>query len=304
MSSTLTLQQSVNFASMFTRLNPLSNVAGIAGEPALTIGNWVRQMILGPPFAWRWNRSQTAFLATIGQQDYNLTSFQASTLVFVGQILLDSNGNQQAVTVAGTTAASAPTWNATPGGTTVSGTATFVNQGSIDSTGTVASLASFGWLEKAVAIDGAGNSHELTLQLNVSKNGTQNQPFIISPVIDSNTGSIIFRIQPPPEQPYTVYLTFQRSAGNFTSLTDPWTPIPDYFSYLYNQGFLAKSYEYLDNERYGAATQMFVKFLVAANEGLSESQINIFLPERMNTARMQADTLGTAQSARAGRSLG
>ena len=304
MASTLTLQQSVNFASIFTRLNPLTGVGSINNEPALTIGNWVRQLLLGPPFAWRWNRQQTAFFATIGQQDYNLTGWQAQTAIAAGQILLDSNGNQQTCITAGSSGSVQPTWNVTPGGTTTDGTVKWLNNGSVDTTGTVSSFLNFGWLEKAVAIDVNGNSRELTIQLNVSKNQTQNQPFIISPVIDNGSGSVIFRIQPPPEQNYTVYLTYQKSAPNFSALGDTWAPIPDYMSYLYNQAFLAKSYEYLSDERWAPATQMFVKFLVAANEGLDESQINIFLNERMNTARQSQDTLGTAQSARAARSLG
>ena len=303
--STLTLQTSVDYASIFTRLNPLSGVGGIANQPAITIGNVIRQQLLGPPFAWRWNRSQTAFLAMIGVQDYNITHWQASTVVYVGQIILDSNGNQQTVTVGGTTAASAPTWNATTGGaTTEVGGVTWITNGTIDTTQQYVPFQSFGWLEKAVMIDAGGNAHELDVQLNIGKNDTQNQPFIISPVIEVNDGSVVFRIQPPPEQAYTVYLTWQRSASLFTSLGDPWYPIPDYFSYIYNQGYLAKTYEYLSDERFAPATQMFVKSLVAANEGLTESQVNIFLAERLITARQSQDVLGTAQVARAGRSLG
>ena len=304
MASTLTLQNSVDFSSIYTRGNPLSNVLTIANQPALTIGNMVRNTILGPPFAWRWNRTQTAFLATIGVQDYAVTNWQALGTQLKGRIYLDHNGNQQVVTITGVSGATAPSWNTAFNGLTTDGTVTWANQGSVDSSGYLVALSSFGWLEKAVAIDQNGNAHELTIQLNMGQNGTQNQPFLISPVIDDGNGSILFRMQPPPDQAYKVYLTYQRSSPNFVALTDTWAPVPDYFSYLFNRGFLSLTYEYLSDERYGSATQMFVKFLVAANEGLSESQVNIFLAERMNSARQQQDVVGTAQSARAGRSLG
>lgn len=305
MANTLTLQNSVNFASIYTRLNPLVGVGGVVGEPAITIGNIVRGMILGPPFAWRWNRASTAFLATIGVQDYTLTAWQALTGIAANRIFLDANGNQQATTVGGITGGTIPTWNTALNGTTTDGSVTWVNQGSISNLSSVTSFTSLGWLEKAVAIDKSGNAHELTIQLNSAQNGTQNQPFILSPIVeDPANGRVTFRIQPPPDQNYTIYLIYQQASPTFVALTDTWSPIPDYFSYLYTQGFLSKTYEYLSDERYGSATQMFVKFLVAANEGLTESQVNIFLAERMNSARQQQDTIGTAQSARAGRSLG
>ena len=304
MSSTITLQSTTNFASIFTRLNPLVGVGGVANEPALTIGNIVRQMIMGPPFAWRWSRWQTAFLATIGVQDYILTGWAASTPAQPNQIYLDLNGNQQQVTVTGTSGATIPVWNTTPGGLTTDGGVTWINQGAVDASGISQPLAPFGWLEKAVAIDGNGNAHELTVSLNLAKNEQQNQPFQMASVSESIYGRVLFRIQPPPEQNYTVYLTYQQAAVNFGSLSDNWAPIPDYLSYLYQQGFLAKTYEYLSDERYGSATQMFVKFLVAASEGLSESQINLFLEDRLNSARQSQDVVGAAQSARAARSLG
>lgn len=43
--------------------------------------------------------------------------------------IVDSNGNLQKVTTAGTTDSSAPTWNATSGGTTTDGTVVWTNQG-------------------------------------------------------------------------------------------------------------------------------------------------------------------------------
>jgi hypothetical protein len=68
--STNTLQRTITVTQQFVRNAPLV-FAGI-NDPAFTIGDWVRQFILGPPFAWRWNRQTATFLTTAQQptQDY------------------------------------------------------------------------------------------------------------------------------------------------------------------------------------------------------------------------------------------
>lgn len=57
MSSSYTIQQTINWASQFCKLAPLTNVGGFANEPAQTIASTIYQMILGAPFRWRWNRA-------------------------------------------------------------------------------------------------------------------------------------------------------------------------------------------------------------------------------------------------------
>jgi hypothetical protein len=70
MPSTIQLQDMVNYAQQCIRMAPLTGVGGIANQPAFTIGNWVRNFILGAPFAWRWNRGNVGFFTSTGQQDY------------------------------------------------------------------------------------------------------------------------------------------------------------------------------------------------------------------------------------------
>ncbi|MGH3261199.1 MAG: right-handed parallel beta-helix repeat-containing protein, partial [Trebonia sp.] len=57
-------------------------------------------------------------------------SWAPSATVKAGMQVIDTNGNIQQVTTAGTTGASAPSWNATVGGTTTDNTATWTNEGS------------------------------------------------------------------------------------------------------------------------------------------------------------------------------
>ncbi len=56
-------------------------------------------------------------------------AWAASTAYSVGQEVYDSNGNVEVVTVAGTSGASAPAWNATVGSTTTDGSVTWLNLG-------------------------------------------------------------------------------------------------------------------------------------------------------------------------------
>jgi phage tail sheath protein FI len=56
-------------------------------------------------------------------------AWQASHVYTSGEIILDSNGNLEAVTTAGTSGATQPTWNTTSGETTADGGATWTNHG-------------------------------------------------------------------------------------------------------------------------------------------------------------------------------
>lgn len=58
MATTLTLQNSINFARPILKMQPL-DVTGL--EPALTAGNIVLQTMLAAPFRWRWNRGTFSF---------------------------------------------------------------------------------------------------------------------------------------------------------------------------------------------------------------------------------------------------
>lgn len=202
----------------------------------------MRQFILSPPFAWRWNRGTVTPLITCspGKQDY-----------LVG-------------------------------------------------------VPNFGWIERAVLsfpiINGqSGQSIELEVKMDVGFEATPNQPTQISAIMDDNNGNITFRLSPPPDQAYTINIIYQKSAPMFSSTQQNWSPIPDYLSYLYNLGMRAMAYEYLGDERFGFAYQMFLRQVLAANDGLTETQKNIFLEHSIITQMEQQSALGGAQAGRQGR---
>lgn len=64
----ITLQQSANWVK--THTNYTSITVGPNNEPAVTHANMTKQVILGPPFSWAWNRNKFTFTVVAGTQDY------------------------------------------------------------------------------------------------------------------------------------------------------------------------------------------------------------------------------------------
>ena len=76
MPSTYTINRTVAYVQRFIRQCPLTFTN--TNDPAFGIGDWVRNLILGPPFSWRWNRAVVPTItAVVGQNNYqvNLPTF-------------------------------------------------------------------------------------------------------------------------------------------------------------------------------------------------------------------------------------
>lgn len=69
MASTITLQNTINWALPFLNYAPVT--IGTNNEPAITSANTILQTILAPPFSWKWNRKTITFSLTPGTQDYS-----------------------------------------------------------------------------------------------------------------------------------------------------------------------------------------------------------------------------------------
>lgn len=149
------------------------------------------------------------------------------------------------------------------------------------------SLPTFGWIEKAVAYDPTSGyqAYELQVELIKGQETQPNQPARIAAQYDNGTGLITFRIFPAPDQAYGIVVEYQNSAQLFTALTQTWAPVPDYLSYLYNEGTQAKAYEYFSDPRFQTAMQLFMSDLAANAEGLTETQKNLWLSDRLNSVR-------------------
>jgi hypothetical protein len=151
------------------------------------------------------------------------------------------------------------------------------------------SLPDFGWLEKATLYepDNGNAAHELKVDLLIAGESLSSQPTIISTQLDDGEGNITFRLFPAPDKIYNCVLEFQNAAQLFIQTDQMWSPIPDYLSYVYNQGFAARAYEYMNDPRWSTSMQLFYQQLAQVSEGLSESQKNLWLTDRLNTLRQE-----------------
>jgi hypothetical protein len=280
---------------------PLS--IGNNAQPALFFANMTAQAILGAPFVWRWNRNTINFLCTSGTQDYLNASIRAnSSAVSVGTTIIDGNGNGQKVITAGTTAGSAPTWNQNLFGSTTDGTAVWQNTGPLSAIPTINDL---GWIEKSAIQDinaSPAKWYEMETKLSLEHDSSQSRPRFISAQTDDGAGDIKLRLMSVPNAVYPVSVTYQKKQALFTSLNNTWSPIPDEFFYIVSWGFLSLAFLFADDPRFVMANQKFVTHLLGAAEGLTQTEVNIFLANWnsiTNTVGANAGQLNQGIQARA-----
>lgn len=295
--STISLFNTMEWAKRF--IANRNTALGDYLEPAITSANIVVQTIIGAPFRWRWNRVVTGFITTAGQQDYYIFNWLADTPVSVGWVLVDINGNCQTCIAPGTTGAAYPLWNGTTGGNTtdgVGGTAvTWQNLGSIGVS--VSTKYRFGWVEHA-SVQDVNSSKWWTVapKIDLSLDSSTARPLWVAAQADDGSGNMVFRLMPVPNEAYPVAITIQESVQLFDSIFQTWAPIPDNYSSIYDWGFLAIMFLFSDDPRFQWANQKFVTQILGMNQGLDQSEINIFLNQWENvTGQPQANTIRMQQ---------
>lgn len=275
MASTITLNNTITWAKSFVaNIDPTVNTGS---EPALTSANLVKQTILSPPFKWRWNRCITGFVCSVGTQDYKLSTWQQNITVPLNLLIVDTNGNCQQVTTSGLTGGSAPTWNVNLGGSTTDNAAIWKNLGSIY---LASSTYSFGYIETANVLDIGPNPnkwYEVQPKITLGLDSAQGRPTDIAAMIDDNASNMTFRLMKVPDKAYPINMTLQQKAALFSNTSGTWSPIPDEYSYIYNWGFLALLLLYDGDPNWAAANQKFIAALLGAQQGLTETERNIFL---------------------------
>jgi hypothetical protein len=323
MPSTITLGTTIEIASRFLYNAPLLYTN--SGALAYSIGDRVRQFILSPPFAWRWNRAELApITCTPGQTDYtvNIPDFgwleramvnfppaggssaniitatrsanQVTLTMDVNPTTLGFSGGQT-ITVANVTDQSFDGYQAFQLISLTSNSVTYAQTGTnaVSTGGTISNYSQ--------NIPTPVQSKELTIKTSLTKETVLGQPAFISVINDDNNGNITFRLMGNPDQPYSLYIIYQKAAPSFGAVTDVWDPIPDYMSFIINQGVLAIAYEYKGDERFAYAHVEFLKSVVAANDGLTETQKNIFLGPHLDYQREMQGVSQTGTIARQGR---
>lgn len=273
-SSSITLGDTIEWSK---KLNSSRRSAiGNNLEPALTSANIVMQTIIGAPFAWRWNRVNIGFITTKGQQDYTVFNYLPSTAVGLGWFTIDDDGNSQICISAGTTGSSSPSWNHVSGGSTTDGTVIWSNQGSLN-TQPLNSTYSVGFVEKSSIQDPNKGWVELTNQIALGLDSAQGRPGFIAAQFDDGQGNFTFRLMQTPSIVAPVVITIQKNPILFTKVGQSWSPIPDEYSRIYSWGFLSLMYLFADDPRFDMANRKFIASLLGASEGLTETEMNIFL---------------------------
>ena len=331
MASTIPLQKTIDLTTRYIYNSPLLYVN--SGDLAYSFGDEVRQFLLSPPFVWRWNRAEATPITCIaGQSDYDVnipdfgfierawiafpsaagtpTQIYSSMNILSisatgGVVTAIVNGNPlsfgfktgQIISVQQVTDTTFNSFqnlqisSIGPNSITYSQAGT----GALSSGGIVFNISSLGI--PAVTPNGQPlPTKELEVSNSLAQETVLGQPAFISVVADDNNGNVTFRLMMVPDQQYTLYIIYQKTAPTFEAATDTWDPIPDYMSYVYNKGFLAKAYEYKGDERFAFVWQEFMKMIISTSEGLNETQKNIFLEGKINTAREQGSLQSTQQA--------
>lgn len=297
-SSSITLLGTMEFAKKLN-FNRASNIGNLV-EPALTSANLVLQTMVGAPFAWWWNRVMTGFITTVGQQDYTLFNYQTSTPVKLGWYTVDDAGNSQKCTTVGSTGSSTPTWDHTLNGTTTDGTAVWTNIGNLGNSEVTGSY-SFAWIETA-SVQETNNSGTRWVEMETKQllalEEKQARPRYIAGQLTDGLGNITFRINPVPDKIYPIVLTFQQKPPLFTKTSQTWSPVPDEYSHIYTWGFLSLMWLFSDDPRFGLANSKFIAGLLGTSQGLSQTQINIFLQNwQYITGQPQSSQIALTQGA-------
>lgn len=313
-----TLQNSINFAQPFVEYIPVN--AGFGGEPAVSVASMIRNTMLQPPMIWPFNRNEVSFNTVVGQQDYPQSfATNGNDFGFIERVTLtDDQGNvfeiKDIVNNDSVPKTPGSVWmlNGTPtqqrpsqiavhkiaGTGTATQTVTFRFQGVPDAIYACAityqkSIPQFGpYFITAVGNQVGGNTaytgvfdpYSLvvgdTAVITGCTNSVNNGKFSIVSVT-------------------TTTLTVANGAGTTESNSNgfvsdfSWFPIPDQYSDIYNNLFLAEVLSLFDDPREQLYRQRGIAAFLSKAAGLSDMQKNWFLDQWLKRGRQrQAAGLG------------
>lgn len=275
-SSTVSVQDVINWSEPFVDNVPL--LRNGSTEPAMSIANIVIQIMLQPPFRWRWNRSITGFYCQPGVQDYLLGNWAANAQFKSGFRVVDTNGNSQRVTTGGTVGSSQPAWNTSANSNTLDNTVVWINDGPIPNG---SDTYSFYWIENCTANDINSTNqkwYSVAPKIDLELSAAQSRPMNIAAELDDGEGNLTFRLMPPPDAAYPIVLTLQEKPIVITKLSQTFAPIPDEYLMLVRWGFLAWANYYLGRlSDFQTANAKFVAGLLAAQTALTETEKDAFM---------------------------
>jgi hypothetical protein len=164
------------------------------------------------------------------------------------------------------------------------------------------SVTDFGYMETATfQYPSSGKIFSLNVKNTtpLGESVDQQQPNTLGVQLNTVGTSVKLRFLGVPDKVYTVVVWYQKFIALMSTLATTWTP-PDYMSYIYNRGFLARLYEARNDMRAQQEKISFAAALIATCEGLTDTEINIFLAQYLaNPRALESLQLKTQQGIQA-----
>jgi hypothetical protein len=309
-----TLQHSINFAQALIQYLPLT--AGLGQEPATSIGSMIRNSILNPPLTWLFNRGEVSFPTVVGQQDYTIAT--CPDLAFVEKVsLTDDQGNIYEIKdVYNSSALAVSAFQQRPSAVSVESSSTIANVlnykfrflGVPDQIYTVTVVyqklaPQFGPFFITASANSAGGNTAyagtfdplsfpagaVAIITGFKVNAVNNGSFVV--VSCSTTSLVVVNAVGVAE-------TVSAYANNFS-----WAPIPDQYSDVYNNLFLAEALAVVDDARAQLYRQRGVAALMAKATGLSEMQKNAFAQQWLARGVERQAVIGKTQLGNTGKGI-
>ena len=281
-----TISTTVNWAQAFIQYSPLT--AGTGSEPSISIASMIRNSILNAPMTWSWNRFEDSSVTTTTvDQDYSVPLTNFGFLETVS--LTDPKGNiQQVKDIYNTTALSKNTQTQRPSAACViantPGTSIKIRFNSVPDQIYKVNLTYQGIAVQfgPFVVNSAGNAAggntayvgiftpasfpaNATATIAGFTTAGNNGTFLV--VSCTSTILTVANVGGVSETP----------AGGATAINGSWAPIPDQYSDVYNNLYLAEAFQAASEDAEAARyRQRGVAALLAKAEGLTQTQINIF----------------------------
>lgn len=169
----------------------------------------------------------------------------------------------------------------------------------------VTGATDFSFVEKAGASDGTTvwqipeikNTEPLTMST------TRARPMTMAVQTQVPGVNVTFRFGAVPDAVYTVEVIYQKSAVQFTTLSDTWAPIPDGYSFVFNNLFLGEILADADDPRAQVYRQRGVAALLSRSEGLSGEDKAVFMSQYLHLGTAMMTPAGRTQQATQARSI-
>jgi hypothetical protein len=162
-------------------------------------------------------------------------------------------------------------------------------------------LPNLGFIETQWLADATGNIFELNGATTLARVSSQRTPTLVAPQYDDNAGNITFRFNSVPDADYTAFFDSQNAAPLITSPADTFSPLSDYFGYLFNKGMLSEGALLVNDSRFSIWRAEWIAQLLATQDGLDAQSKDMFFNQFMNTTRTALRSQGMAQNGTQGR---